>query len=457
MKIKMIKYVFLKTGTAAVLVFTALSLLTGCKKYLDVKTNQSYAVPAKVSDFQALLDYYPTMNTNDPGSGEVSAGDYYLDSTIYNGLSSQKDKDMYTWQKYNLYDPGYNDWSNAYNVVYVANEVLDGLQKLPAADGLENVRGQALVFRAKAFLQIAAIWSLAYDNTSASTDLGIPLRLSSDFNLPSVRSSVAETYRRILADLKQAVPLLPVKQLTADRPSRAAAYGLLARTCLFMRDYPNAGRYADSCLQLNNHLLDFKTLDPAPTYPIPRFNAEIDFETDIPPLSPIGNRRAKIDPLLYQSYADGDLRKILFFRKNADGTHAFRGSYEASSLLFSGIATDEMYLARAEAMARQGNTAAALADLNTLLKTRWDDTFQPLSAASAHDALKLVLTERRKELLMRGLRWMDLKRLNKEGAAITLTRMVNGRVYTLPPNDLRYALPLPDDIIALSGMPQNPR
>ena len=71
--------------------------------------------------------------------------------------------------------------------------------------------------------------------------------------------------------------------------------------------------------------------------------------------------------------------------------------------------------------------------------------------------MALILLERRKELLMRGLRWMDLKRLNMEGAAITLTRTVNGQVYTLPPNDLRYALPIPEDVIAISGMQQNPR
>jgi hypothetical protein len=58
---------------------------------------------------------------------------------------------------------------------------------------------------------------------------------------------------------------------------------------------------------------------------------------------------------------------------------------------------------------------------------------------------------------MRGLRWMDIKRLNKDGAKITLTRNVEGNTYTLPPNDLRYALPIPEEVISLTGMPQNIR
>jgi hypothetical protein len=38
---------------------------------------------------------------------------------------------------------------------------------------------------------------------------------------------------------------------------------------------------------------------------------------------------------------------------------------------------------------------------------------------------------------MRGVRWFDLKRLNKEVENITLYRMVNNQTYILPPNDLR--------------------
>jgi hypothetical protein len=58
---------------------------------------------------------------------------------------------------------------------------------------------------------------------------------------------------------------------------------------------------------------------------------------------------------------------------------------------------------------------------------------------------------------MRGTRWTDIKRLNKEGAGISLKRNVNGNSYILPANNLRFALPLPDDIVSLSGMQQNPR
>jgi len=128
--------------------------------------------------------------------------------------------------------------------------------------------------------------------------------------------------------------------------------------------------------------------------------------------------------------------------------------------MFEGLANGEMYLVKAEAEARAGNTAKAMDDLNTLMQNRMVNTtgqpFVPLTASSAPDALQKVLTERRKELIFRDRRWMDIKRLNLENANIILTRTVSGQTYTLMPNANRYAIPLPDMVIKISGMPQNP-
>ena len=129
----------------------------------------------------------------------------------------------------------------------------------------------------------------------------------------------------------------------------------------------------------------------------------------------------------------------------------FKGSYaQSTSVHFSGITTAEMYLVRAECYARKGNKDAALADLNTLLVRRWKaGSFIPVTAATSQDAFNKIMIERRKELLMRSLRWVDLKRLNKEGANIVLKRVENGQTYTLLPNANYYALPIPKDIIDL--------
>src|SRR5690606_34836403 len=123
-----------------------------------------------------------------------------------------------------------------------------------------NIKGQALFFRAKNVLAANVIWCPAYDEATASTELGLPLRRSTDFNETSVRSSVKDTYEQIISDLKQAISLLPNIPISYVRPSKPAAYACLSRTYLSMRKYSEAGLYADSCLQLFNELIDYNSL-----------------------------------------------------------------------------------------------------------------------------------------------------------------------------------------------------
>lgn len=439
-----------------------LCLVAGCESFLDEKPNKEMVVPATLPDLQALLDNYPVQNESDPAAGEVSADDYYLTDADWESLYQEEERRLYVWAEDRLFADQSNDWFYAYRPIYTANTVLETLplvaRTVANAAAWDNVKGQALFARGKSLLQIALLWAPAYAAPTAATDLGIPLRRGTDFNVPSTRASVQETYDQILADVTAAAALLPRTQVHPVRPSKPAAYALLARAYLAMGNYARVAAYADSALSLHPQLLDFNTLDTTSAYPIPPLHQEI-LSRSIMPTPPILDPvRAKINPSLYAAYAPNDLRRAVFFRDNGDGSYGFRGSYNGGLNLFSGVATDEVYLMRAEAYARQGNVAQALAALNTLLAKRWKaGTFVPYTASSQAEALSLVLQERRKELLLRGLRWMDLKRLNRAGAAITLTRTVQGTTYTLPPNDPRYALPLPEDVVALSGMPQNPR
>jgi tetratricopeptide (TPR) repeat protein len=444
------------------ILFICISLLfLGCKKFLDAKPDSHLQIPETLSDFQALLDYYPTFNNSDPASGEVSADNYYLSDADYLGLSQDVYRNTYTWQKDDLFLPQSNDWYFTYQPVFSANTILEGVNKIvPNLTNqliFNNVKGQALFVRGRATFLAASLWAAAYDQNTANEQLGVPIRVGTDFNKASARSSLQETYSSIISDLTEASRLLPVTPLQTLRSSKPAAFALLARAYLSMRDYQKAGLYADSCLQLYSKLIDYNDLEPSLTYPITRFNEEVIFDSRFNAV-PIVNTRAKIDTVLYNSYSTNDLRKTIFFKTEVDGSHYFKGSYEGSIVYFGGVAIDEVFLMRAECFARAGNTEEAMQDLNTLLATRFKKgTFVNFTAASSVEALQIILMERRKELVMRNLRWMDLKRLNAGGDQITLTRKIDGKAYSLLPNDPKYALPIPDDIIQLTGMQQNIR
>jgi len=440
-----------------------LFLTTSCTKLLDEKSDKSLVIPSTLKDLQALLDNYNYLGFNDPGAGEVSSTDYYLTDEDYQSMSADEDKRMYTWQPDHLFAPSSNQWMFGYRAIYYANSALSSLEDIPLTGSnsfdFNNVKGQAYFYRAKFLFNMAVVWVLAYDRNTTSDILGLPLRTGTDFNEPSVRSNQKETFELIISDLKQAIPCLPETPIHVMRPSKPAAYAQLAKVYLYMQDYQNAGLYADSCLQLQHELINYNDVDTSRAYSFDNFNEEVIMHSVIGTPAPLNISRAKISPDLYALYADGDLRKQVFFKLNSDGSHAFKGSYSGTMAPFGGLSVNEILLIRIEALTRANELDEAAGLLKTLYEKRWDgnSAIPSFEGMDQRQLLSFVLEERRRELPMRGVRWYDIKRLNKEGANIHLSRMVEGQEYSLPANDPRTALPLPEDVIALSGMQQNPR
>lgn len=434
--------------------------LSSCEKFLDAKPDDRLAVPNTIADLQLLLDDY-SMNTKYPYAQELAADNFYFTTEDWKA-QDQLDRDIYNWQKN---DQTLDQWTSAYQAVLNANVVLDNIDDVShsAAEqaAWNNVKGSALFFRAFYFHGIAQVFALPYDPGSASATLGIPLRLNADYTEVSVRTSLEKTYQQITADLQQAAALLPLTPAIKTRPCKPAAYGLLARVYLDMQNYAKAGAYADSCLQLYNRLIDYNNLDTTADIPILRFSDEVIFEA-IAPVSDIAPSLCRIDTLLYATYTANDLRRAIYFT-NSSGSTGFKGDYSGLGTLyniniFTGIVSDEMYLVKAECYARAAKTTAAMEALNTLLVKRWKTgSFVPFTASGPADALQKIMTERRKELLFRGARWSDLRRLKDDPQfSVTPVRILDGQRYELPPNSPRYALQLPRTVIEKTNMPQNP-
>jgi hypothetical protein len=298
-----------------------------------------------------------------------------------------------------------------------------------------------------------------YNKSSAETSPGIALRLSSDATKATKRTTVEKSWQQVISDLKTAAHLLPVTNFPLTRPSRVAALAWLANVNLNMSQFEQAEKYADSCLRLDSTLMDFNSLSATNTFSFSRFNPEVIFQSVINYPGTLTYTHYTLDSVLYASYDTNDLRRSLYFRSNGPGTVGFTGSYDGSKEPFNGIATDEVYLVKAECAARNGHADVAMNFLNKLLVKRYvSGTFIPLTAASADEALQIVLNERRKELILRGRRWFDLRRLNQEERfAKVLVRMENGTSYTLPPNDSRYTFQIPEAVLSTTGIEPNVR
>ncbi|GGC14696.1 glycan metabolism protein RagB [Parapedobacter defluvii] len=438
-------------------------------EFLEVKSDISIGSPSTIADYQALLDNGNSVMNNNASFvlGMIGGEEFYIDDSRWLNYPSISQKNAYVWAE-NVYErESVGDWNSGYQRILYANMALEGLKNIePSAverDAWNMAQGSALFFRAWNYFQLAQLFCKPYEAVTAANELGLPLRLEPDVTIKSRRASLSETYGRMLADLEEAQLLLPDKPSVKMRPSKVACYALLARIYLQMENYELAEQYAEKTLRIQDDLIDYNALPIEASYPFPTGygaeNEEVIFFCYIPSYPMFSTAQMHVEEGLLNLYHDNDLRLSVFYATGSGGNVFFRGSYYGSIAPFVGLSTSEVLLIRAECYARRGALELALADMNRLGIHRFEHGyFGSFEGLNSEQVLQLVLEERRRELAFRGIRWEDRRRLNKDSRfATTISRTIGGRLYELTPGSNRYVWPLPDEVIELTGMQQNPR
>lgn len=121
----------------------------------------------------------------------------------------------------------------------------------------------------------------------------------------------------------------------------------------------------------------------------------------------------------------------------------------------AGLTTCEVYLIKAECLARQvtGNDFSAAMDvLNKVRKTRiLPEIYQPLQASTLTEAIDLIRRTKDNELIFTIVPFADARRFNAEGTfARALSKTWEGQTYTLTPASHLWIMPFP------AGAVQNP-
>ena len=468
----------MRRNTKFLYILMSVMLFSCGKKYLDLQQEKNLRVPKTLEDFQKLLNQVAIFNESSAVSfANVGADDYYIPAAQYNTVAgavppvSQRNAyiwadDIYIGKETEL------DWNKGYATLYQDNLVLEFTENHPRssenADAWDKLKGTALFVRANVLFNLAQVYVPVYSKENAQLPLGLPLRKDPDPTVKVPRSSVEETYQEILNSLSQAESLLKDQAETVFDPSKAAVYALESRVYMQMGDYTKAELAADRCLALNDELLDYNSLALTNTNKVSfglngAGNPEViymatSFFTQL-------FNWYHADTTLLKSYDSGDIRYGAYYY-NPDSTVSianvtFKGSYKGSTLTtyFCGLATDEVLLNRAESRARNNKLSGALEDLNYLRKHRYtQEAYEPLESSDQDEVMSWILSERRKELVMRGTRWADLRRLNKESKyATTLVRDLENEHYELKPESDKWVWPLPIEAISNGGYTQNPR
>lgn len=437
----------------------ALPVMWSCSGFLDERPNKGILIPTSIEDIRALLDNDAELNQY-PVYGLLSSDDMMLTDAGWSALASIGEQNAYIWNE-DIFGGGTSaDWAFGYRAIFIANVVLDQLEKLPVTPESERLRGEALFHRAHAHFMLAQLFGEPY--RLGNPGLAIPLRLDTEILKLTDRSGNEEFYNRIIEDLNASFELLAMNDPIKTRPTKLAAKALLGRVYLTMSDYSNAEAAVDWVMARPEvSLMNYNSLNASAAYPSPKYNSEVILHGTLVSIGSLtsGNVNSWILPELLDSYEPGDLRRTLFGLSRPNGGTSFRGQYTGNFSLFGGLALDEVYLIKAECLARRNADAETLNLMNTLLETRFEDgMYTDFEGLSGQELLGFVLEEKRKSLLFRGVNWIDLRRLNQDDRfARTIRRTVNGTDYELNPNSKKYVLPIPQAELSINPITQNDR
>ena len=147
-------------------------------------------------------------------------------------------------------------------------------------------------------------------------------------------------------------------------------------------------------------------------------------------------------------------------QNTTESSHHTYQRFGSNKQYLIGLTTAEMYLIKAECLARSGNTSEAAEVLKTLRRTRFTTVE---SANNIGGSIAEVLEERAREMT-EIWRFFDIKRLNgAENANISIRKTIltnrtdikSTQEIVIAPNDPRWALPFTNQQIILMGWQQN--
>ncbi|MGJ1387929.1 RagB/SusD family nutrient uptake outer membrane protein [Sphingobacterium spiritivorum] len=479
---------------------TGLALIIACfcscrKDFLEV-VPKGVAIASKTSDYELLLnaDFGRVLYSRNVVMSDELAG-YEPVYGVSFGFTSIADQKAFEYQD-DIYLPTENETEmNLVKQLYTYNKVIN--EVMASKEGNEQykkaLRAEALAGRAWVHFMLVNYYGKPYNAATAAADPGIPLFTAADVTQTVfTRLPVQAAYDLIIADLTEAISLLPARIISRYRMSQSAAEAILGKVYMNMQQFDKAlPLFASAISKLPNadipvRLYDFNTaFNPGGAfYPVdPTFGPNRNsYWLDEEAVYLKGyfndynyyNSAAPISPQTAALYSPADLRLTFFTKAPFPPTGAtyplnmmrIFGRYSNNM----GINVPDIILLKAECESRAGNLLNAIDDLVALRKKRMKNTVAgaadiPANVAGDKVALtKYILEERIREYATTGDRWWDMRRLSVDETYKSTVGRVHhvydaaGNIvksYPLKPERLTFRYPQ-YILNANPGMTQNP-
>ncbi|MGN6420267.1 MAG: RagB/SusD family nutrient uptake outer membrane protein [Pseudobacter sp.] len=339
-------------------------------------------------------------------------------------------------------------WTSAYNAIYHANAVIEGIAGAQNSTMRDSVKVQ---YTAEAkFLRAFSYFHLV--NFFGEVPVTLTVDFSKTVNIP--RSPVPVVYAQILRDLLDAERDLPATYAAGKnlrvRVNKWGAKAMLAKVYLYMGDNGQAAAKASEVIAesglfqlmpLNDiflsgsreAILQFKQTNQDATLRNAVSEGHYFIPVGDPYKAPAG---VWVSDQLLAAFEEGDQRKEVWLDSTLQTTNGlnvkvwypvkYKHSRNMSVLnapspeLYMVLRLADMYLIRAEARANgaDGGYTKAIDDLNAV---RSRTSLQNLSAALNETEVKeAVIHEREIEMFAEwGNRWMDLRRTGRASAVLS--------------------------------------
>ncbi|MGV8815784.1 MAG: RagB/SusD family nutrient uptake outer membrane protein [Gelidibacter sp.] len=436
------------------LIFTL--LLSSCDKFLETDNptgqiphltifeNQATATAAVTTMYAKLRDDV-LLAGNATGLGTLMG--CYADELTYYGFPNQSLAAFSNNQIVATDATVARLWSRSYNLIYMANAAIEGLQVSHTIP--EKVRqqllGEALFIRAMTHHYLVRLFG------------NVPYITTTDYEINAQVSRMQENlvYELVVTDLLEAKSLVGEPYVSNERirSNKSVVSALLAKVYLDIEEWENAEE--ESSLLINNSaynlelqmdnvflktsssaILQLKSKNTgsntleATTYT---------FSSGPPPLVALNNQ-------LVEAMDENDLRRTYWVGKVTTGTQTWYFSnkykrYEGNGQQYSTVfRLEEQYLIRAEARAKLNDMVGANSDINSI---RIRAGLAPITAVTIEETLFAIYQERRFELFAEhGHRWFDLKRFGNADEVLSPLKEGWGQTDIL--------LPIPDSEILMN-------
>lgn len=436
-----------------------LFLLAGCGQFLDVRpelqVDEQRAITNAATAEVALNGLYNRLGSdgyygsNFPALSYLSGGDIQW-------TGSQGAPQEITARKLSA-DNGYvgQAWGAIYQTILAANYLLETVPTLTdpqlTAARKGQIQGEALAIRALAYFDLARGWG--------GVQLILkPTRTPAD-NTAIPRSSLADTYARVLSDLTAAEPLLTATT-NRNRVTRKTVWALLARYHLYRQEWEPAETQATKLLDDASYKLvkPYSAFFAGNAVNTTESVFELAYSNSFKNghfnwwLPPAQSGRREWSPnaqlvTLLNNPAVGGNRAALIAQTAPPGNLWYGKLYYRTPTGTDPaylIRIAELYLIRSEARARLNKPAEALTDLNAV-RSRADLPALTSPTPATPDAILLAIeNERRLEFAFETDRWFDLVRTGRVAAVLGIT------------DANKYRLPIPTtEMLADRALTQN--